>query len=100
MSQADRQQVIDALKKSQENFAVTIGVTFALLLSIYFFTYATFTDKGMSGMLWFQGITALLMLMALIKLKHVSFAMARIWLKRKADYRNTLATLSVHDLNT
>ena len=98
MSENSEQVSIDALKKTQENIAVVIGVFIALTLSVYFFTYAMLVDKGYSGMLWTQGISSLLMLATLLKLKRVSIFLARLLLRRKAAHKQFFATKSIADL--
>ena len=93
------QQLISSLKKTQENIAVGLGVIIGLTLSIYFFTYAMLVDKGLQGMLWTQGLSAIAMVLILIYLKQVSFLLARLWLSRKAEYRDALASVSLKDLS-
>ncbi len=95
---SDQPDIIDRLRKTQENIAVVIGVIIALTLSIYFFTYAMLVDKGLSGLLWTQGLSAIAMVLMLIYLKPVSFLLARIWLGRRADNRRALESVSLSDI--
>ncbi len=92
------QDLISRVKKIQENIAVVIGVFIALTLSIYFFTYAMLVDKGLEGMLWTQGLSAIAMVLILIYLKQVSFLLARLWLSRKAEFKDALASITLADL--
>jgi len=98
MSSPDREEAIARIKKTQENIAVVIGSIFALTMCVYFFTYAMLVDKGISGGLWIMGISSIVMLLMLIKLKSVSFFLTRLWLGRRADLRDTFANLTVADL--
>jgi len=84
----------ERIKKVQENIAVVIGTVFTLILCIYFFTYAMLVDKGLYGLLWAQGLSALAMLLMLIRLKQVSFFFTRLWLGRRADLRNAFSELN------
>jgi hypothetical protein len=77
---------------------VVIGTIFALTMCVYFFTYAMLVDKGLSGGLWTMGISSTLMLLILIKLKSVSFFLARLLLGRRADFRDTFAGLTAADI--
>jgi len=98
MTHAQASEALERIKKSQENIAVVIGTIFTLTLCVYFFTYAMLVDKGLYGLLWAQGLSALAMLLALIYLKHVSFFFTRLWLGRRAELRDTFAGLNASDL--
>jgi len=82
------------IRKTQENIAVVIGVIFALTLSVYFFTYAMLVDKGLSSLLWAMGISSIVMLLILIRLKTVSMWITSVWLGRKPQYRQALDRLT------
>jgi len=88
---------IARIRKIQENIAVVVGVIIALTLSVYFFTYAMLVDKGLEGMIWGQGLSAIAMLLILIYLKQVSFFLARLWLGRKAEYKDAFASIAASD---
>ena len=74
------------------------GFVIAITLSVYFFTYAMLTDKGLHRLLWFQAISTVVMVFMLIKLKSISFFCARILLGRRAKYREVLASMTLADL--
>ncbi len=97
MSENDQAGIIESIRKTQENIAVVIGVVFALTMCVYFFTYAMLVDKGMSGALWIMGISSVLMLLALIKLKAVSLFITRLWLGRRPQYREAFSALAADD---
>lgn len=100
MSEQQRQQAMERLKKVQENIAVGLGVIIGLTLSVYFFTYAMLVDKGLTGALWLQGISAIVMVLVLIYLRQVSFLLARLWLGRKAELRPLLNNITLGDLGS
>jgi len=91
--------VIEKIRKTHENMAVVIGFAFGCILSAYFFTFSMFVDQGRSGLLWFQGISSVVIIVLLFKLKHVAFFFTRIWLARRREYREALAQLTVADLS-
>jgi len=93
----DQSRIIASIRQTQENIAVVIGVVFALTMCVYFFTYAMLVDKGLSGALWIMGISSIIMLLTLIKLKPVSFFLAKLWLGRKPDYREAFSMLAAVD---
>ena len=98
MSSLQRAEALEKIKKTQENIAVVIGSVFALTMCVYFFTYAMLVDKGLSAGLWAQGISSCVMLLILFRLKQVSFFIARLWLSRRAELRDTLNGLTAADL--
>ncbi|HXH71897.1 MAG TPA: hypothetical protein VNI58_03675 [Mariprofundaceae bacterium] len=98
MAEQDKAEAIRGIRKTQENFAVGIGFVIALTLSVYFFTYAMLTDKGLHSLLWFQAISTLVMVYMLIRLKRISFFCARLLLGRRAKYREALAGMTIADL--
>jgi len=97
MSEYDQSVIIAAIKKTQENIAVVIGVFFALTMCTYFFTYAMLVDKGISGGLWVMGISSLLMLLVLFRLNPVSLFLAKLWLGRREHYKEAFLVMAMND---
>jgi len=93
----EQQATIARIRKIQENIAVVLGVIIALTLSVYFFTYAMLVDKGLEGMIWAQGLSAIAMLLILIYLKQVSFLITRALLGRNPEYKDAFASMSSSD---
>lgn len=93
---------IDALRRlkaAQERYVLVIGLTIGILLVIYFFTFAQLIDRGYSGLVWFQGISALVMMLALFVLKRLAFGLVRLFHGRQAPYRGILARIGPFDLD-
>lgn len=93
---------IDALRRlkaAQERCVLIIGLTVGILLVIYFFTFAQLIDRGYSGLVWFQGISALAMMLALFVLKRLAFGFVRLFYGWRAPYRGILARLGPFDLD-
>ena len=90
MDQARARELAHRIRKTRENIAVAIGVCIALTLSVYFFTYAMLVDKGLTGLLWAQAISSVLMVWVLFRLHAVAMVLTRLWLGRKAEYRQIL----------
>lgn len=97
MPENDQPAIIESIKKKQENIAVVIGVVFALTMCVFFFTYAMLVDKGLSGPLWVMGLSSIAMLLALMKLKPVSFFFARLWLARRPNYSDAFTVIAAAD---
>jgi len=100
MTEQHRDEAMQGIRKTQENFALGIGITIAMLLSAYFFTYAQLADHGLSGLLWFEAISSVVMVVMLLQLKRISFFCAKLLLGRRARYRETLASMTAADLSS
>jgi len=94
MSDHDHSAVIESIRKKQENIALTIGVILAMTLSVYFFTYAMVTDKGLSNVLWFMAISSIVMVVMLFRLQSVSFFITRLWLGKRPDYKDVFPLIT------
>ena len=66
---------------------------------LYFFSYATLVDKGMTGALWFEIVTTILFLLALVYLNQVSFMVIKYLYKNKRPYRELLHYLNAKNIN-
>lgn len=98
LSPQETQNAIAQIKKTHENFMVSLGVLIGTLLVVYFFTYGALVDSPTSSMIWFEVVTSILMVLALIFLKRVSFFLTRLKLGRRADCAAVLAQLTIADL--
>ena len=97
MTEREQADILASIRKVQENIAVVIGVVFALTMCIYFFTYAMMVDKGYSGALWGMGISSVMMLLVLFRLKRVSRLLAKLWLGRRPGYSDAFIALSAEE---
>jgi len=99
MADQDRADIIRRIKKTQENIGITIGIIVIFILLFYFFTYAQLATAGWTGLFWAEGVTALLWVLVLFRLGPISFFFARLWLGRRAAYREVLASITRADLS-
>lgn len=98
MPQQDTLNAIKQIKKTLENFMVTVGIISAIILIFYFFTYGALVDTIGSSLIWFEVITSIMVLFVLIFLKRVSFFLTRLKLGRRADCSTILAKMQYVDL--
>ena len=98
MSSLDREAALEKIRKTQDNIAVTLGTVLVMILCIYFFSYAQLADRGMSGALWAEGISSIVIVVMMPRLKHVCFFITRLWLSRRSELRDTLKNMSAKDL--
>jgi len=97
MAPQDIVSAVEQIKKTLENFMVSIGILIGTILLIYFFTYATLVDST-SSLIWFQVVTSVLMVLVLVYLRRVCFFLTRLKLGRRDGYRALLGRLQAADL--
>jgi len=90
-------EAIEAIHKSQRRIATIIGITMGMLMSVYFFTFATLIDRGMFGILLFEIITSIGFIIAFIFLNPLSFRLTRLIHGRR--HAALLKQLSATDIN-
>ncbi len=86
----DATQAKARIRRWQENIAVGIGAFIGITLSVYFFTYAMLVDKGLTGWLWFEFISAILFVLILFRLRQVARLIVRLTLGRKSPFRELM----------
>ncbi|MBI5451532.1 MAG: hypothetical protein HY940_09280 [Gammaproteobacteria bacterium] len=67
---------ITAIKSTQGRLAVAIGIAMGIILMVYFLTFSMLVNHLNSGLLWFQGLSAILMIVAFFYLHRLSFQLA------------------------
>lgn len=98
MSQPEVIDAIRRIKKSQENFVVGIGITIGVILVLYFFSFAAVVDSPSHGLVWFQALSTIAMVLALIFLKRVGFFFARLRLGRQPQCKAVFSAIRAADL--
>jgi len=98
MSQENTLNAIQQIKKTLENFMVSVGIVSGIILLIYFFTYGALIDAVGSSLIWFEVVTSIMVLFVLLFLRRVCFFLTRIKLGRRADCSAVLNKLQLVDL--
>lgn len=97
MSDQDKIAAIRRIKKTHENFVVFGGISIGVILGIYFFTFSGFIDKAPS-LAYFQAVTAILWVLALIYIRRVAFFLTRLLLGRNPQCKTLMSGFDVADL--
>jgi hypothetical protein len=97
-SSQDSLEAIQQIKKTLENFMVSIGILSGMILLIYFFTYGALVDSVGSSLIWFEVITSVMVLFVLLFLKRVCFFLTRLKLGRREACAAVLKKLQLADL--
>ena len=88
---------IQAIHKTQRRIATISGITMGLLMSVYFFTFATLLDRGMFAALLFEIITSIGFIIAFIFMNPLSFRLTRLIHGRR--YAQVLDQLAPGDIS-
>jgi len=76
--QQELTQQIEILQAKLSNIKIFVAVPMSMLMIFYFFTFAMLIDKGQNGALYFEIISSIAFIYALIKLNPLGF-----WLLKK-----------------
>jgi hypothetical protein len=95
-SSQHRLEAIRQIKKTLENFMISIGILSGVILILYFFTYGALVDAVGSSLIWFEVITSIMVLFVLLFLKRVCFFLTRLKLGRR--YSAVFGQLILADL--
>jgi len=87
---------IETIQNTQRRIAVTTGVIMGILMSVYFFSFATLIDHGMFGILLVEVITSVAFVFAYIFMNPLSFKLTRLILGRR--HKQLLAHLAPRDI--
>jgi hypothetical protein len=98
MTQQEDIAAIERLQNIQSNIKVYAGISMGMLLILYFFSYAMLVDKGMTGALMFELITAILFVLALIYLNQVSFFVLKRLYRNRKPYRELFHYLTAKNI--
>ncbi len=98
MSQQNTLNAIQQIKKTLENFMVSVGILSGVILLIYFFTYGALVDAVGSSLIWFEVVTSIMVLFVLLFLRRVCFFLTRLKLGRRPDCSAVLKKLEFVDL--
>lgn len=92
-------QVIESLQQSYSNIKIFTAVPMGVLMILYFFSFATLIDKGMSGLLWFEIITSIVFLIYFVFINRAAFAILKILCRKNSRKREILALMDVTELS-
>lgn len=99
MTQQHELSAIEHMQNTQGNVKVFSAIPMGVLMILYFFSYATLVDKGMTGALMFEIVTTILFLLALIYLNQVSFVVVKYLYRNKRPHRDLLIHLNAKNIN-
>lgn len=99
MSTQSPAAVVKTVKAAYDRIMTVIGVAIGIVLLAYFFTFAQLIDRGYMGVVWFQAVSAVFMVIGLFMLKRLSFLLLKLIYGRRDAYRPLLAVIGSADLD-
>lgn len=99
MSVSSPADVVRAVKSAHGSIMTITGVVIGIILVFYFFSFAQLIDRGYTGMVWFQTISSVVMVIILCTLKRFAFVLLKLFYGRRAAYRPLLSIIRAADLD-
>jgi hypothetical protein len=90
--------IIRKIKKAHENITIVTGVTIGMILLAYFFTFAQLVDTGYNGLVLFETVSSVVLVIALIFLRQLSFFLVKLLYGHQSVYKSFLAAVTASDL--
>ncbi len=94
----NQQEKLERIKKTHENIALTLGTILAITLVVYFFSYSGLADSKYANFIWFEAVSSLLIIWALIKIQALALFFTKLRFKCKTEYRDIVQNLALDDL--
>ena len=91
--------IIRKIKKAHENITIVAGVTIGMILLTYFFTFAQLVDSGYFGLVLFETVSSIVLVIALIFLRQVSFFFVKLFYGHRSACKAFLAAVTASDLS-
>jgi len=94
-----QEDMLEQLKNSKENIALTIGVLLSMTLVAYFLSYSELANSEHMGLFWFEMISSIFIVAGLFKIHSLAFALLKLRYMGNTDMKALLASLTVDDLS-
>lgn len=91
-SKEEVESTIEALQRILGNLKVWLAVPMGVMMILYFFSFAVLIDRGMNGLFYFEFISSIVFVMALIYLNAVAYKIIK-WRYGKNERFQTILKL-------
>jgi len=92
------EEMLENIKSTHENIAITIGTLLSIVLIAYFLSYAQFADSKYPSLFWFEMISSFFIVAGLVYVQRIAFALLSIRYMANASYKAAVASLTLNDL--
>jgi len=92
------EDMLEKIKSTHENIALTIGVTLSMILVAYFLTYSELANSEHTDLFWFEMISSIFIVAGLFYIQRIAFALLPMRYMGNKAYKAALSNLTLHDL--
>ena len=95
----NQQDIVEKIKNTHENIALTVGTLLAMTLVVYFLSYSALANSTYMWLFWFEMLSSPVIVMALFYIRNIAFALLKIRFMGSAECRQVLEKLQLADLS-
>jgi len=94
-----QQDIVEKIKNTHENIALTVGTLLAMILVVYFLTYSALANSTYTWLFWFEMFSSPVIVMGLFYIQNIAFFLLNIRFMGSEECKKVLAQLQLSDLN-
>lgn len=95
----DQQDIVEKIKNTHENIALTVGTVLAMTLVLYFLTYSALANSTYTWLFWFEMLSSPVIVMGLFYIRNIAFSLLKIRFMGSEACKQVLAQLQLSDLS-
>lgn len=95
----NQQDIVEKIKNTHENIALTVGTLLAMILVVYFLTYSALANSTYTWLFWFEMFSSPVIVMGLFYIRNIAFSLLNIRFMGSPECKQVLAQLQLTDLN-
>jgi len=99
MTMENQQVIVEKIKNTHENIALTVGTLLAMILVVYFLSYSALANSNYTALFWFEMLSSPVIVMALFYIRNIAFSLLKIRFMRSPECRQVLEKLKLTDLS-
>jgi len=92
------EEMLEKIKSTHENIALTIGVTLSMILVAYFLTYSELANSEHTDLFWFEMISSCFIVAGLFYIQRIAFALLPLRYMANKAYKEGVASLTLQDM--
>jgi len=94
-----QQDILEKIKNTHENIALTLGTILAMTLVAYFLSYSELANSTYTSLFWFEMLSSPVIVMCLYYIRGISFALLKIRFMGSDECKQVLNQLKLSDLS-
>jgi len=94
-----QQDIVEKIKNTHENIALTVGTLLAMTLVVYFLTYSALANSTYTWLFWFEMLSSPVIVMGLFYIRNIAFSLLNIRFMGSPECKQVLDQLKFSDLS-